>query len=678
MKHIALCYRIARLIQGLVSGAIRDRGIHAKGEVYLLRKATIGVLLTLAALAIAGATATGPQAAAKTAAGSLALNSTTVPLLKGGTGTLTGSEPASTVQTGLPNEIDPATLGDADAGLGGDNQDEGGDSNTAMGAVDGKGAPVKGSPSANATLGTNWEGLNLHDQRFANGGNQFSVEPPDQGLCAGNGFVVEAVNDVIQVYNTSGQALLNNGNAVDLNTFYGYPAAIDRVHGTGDGPEITDPSCIYDAGTNRFFLVVLTLDRVGTTAALAGTNHLDIAVSDTGDPTGSWSIFHLPVQNNGTQGTPDHQCGPAGRSFCLGDYPHIGADANGIYLTTNEFSVFGPGFFGSQIYAISKQALVNGTVNSVTLIDTLGIGPDGAGFTVWPANSDGTNYPSDNNGTEYFLSSRAVFTDDGTSDSILQWSLTNTASLNSPTPNLGGFLREIPVEEYAVPGLARQPAGNHPLGDCIADTTLHPTCNLTVAGINTHNNATFQNHSLNANDSRMQQVTYANGKLWGALDTAVTVDENDRAGIAYYVLNPNSGNIVVQGQLGASDTDYTYPAIGVLPSGKGVMSFTLTGDNDYPSAAYTSIDAKSGAGSVQIAAPGVGAWDGFTQYVQFGAGRPRWGDYGAAAVMGNSIWVAAEYVAQTCDYTAYFADPTCGGTRAALGNWSTHISNIKP
>ena len=643
-----------------------------------MRKAAIGVLLILAALAVAGATAKGPQAAAKTAASSVSLHPTQVPLVKGGTGTLTGSPPASTVQTGLPNEIDPATLGDADAGLGGDDQDAAGDSNTPLGAVDGHGASVKSAPSSNPTLGTSWQGLNFHDQRFANGGNQFSVEPPDQGLCTGNGFVVEAVNDVIQVYNTSGQALLNGGNAVDLNSFYGYKEAIDRQHGTGDGPEITDPSCIYDAGTNRFFLVVLTLDRVGTTAALAGTNHLDIAVSDTGDPTGSWSIFHLPVQNDGTDGTPDHGCLNRDLSHgpCLGDYPHIGADANGIYLTTNEFSVFGPGFFGSQIYAISKQALVNGTVNTVELFDTLGAGPDGAGFTVWPANSDGTDYVSDNHGTEYFLSSDAVFSDDGTSDNIFQWTMTNTASLNSASPNPAIGLREIPVEEYAVPGLATQPGGNHPLGDCIADTTT--SCNTSIAGIGTHDNTTFENHSLNANDSRMQQVEFANGKLWGALDTEVTVGGNERAGIAYYVLNPSNGKIWVQGQLGASDTDYTYPAIGVLPNGRGVMAFTLTGDNNFPSAAYTSIDAKSGAGSVQIAAPGVGAWDGFTQYVQFGAGRPRWGDYGAAAVMGHSIWIASEYVAQTCDYTTYFADPTCGGTRGALGNWSTRVSQVTP
>src|SRR5262249_55281288 len=160
------------------------------------------------------------------------------------------------------------------------------------------------------------------------------------------------------------------------------------------------------------FVVVLTLDHVGTTANLSGTNHLDIAVSDTADPTGTWTIFKLPVQNNGTDGTPDHHCNSGA---CLGDYPHIGADANGIYLTTNEFAFTGPGFYGSQLYAISKSALVSGSGGTVSaiLFDSLGLGPDGAGFTVWPASVPGTTFATQNDGTEYFLSSNAVFSDTG-------------------------------------------------------------------------------------------------------------------------------------------------------------------------------------------------------------------------------------------------------------------------
>ena len=59
-----------------------------------------------------------------------------------------------------------------------------------------------GEATAAATLGVSFHGLDHFDQRTANGGNQFSVEPPDQGLCVGNGFVMETVNDVIQVFDT--------------------------------------------------------------------------------------------------------------------------------------------------------------------------------------------------------------------------------------------------------------------------------------------------------------------------------------------------------------------------------------------------------------------------------------------------------------------------------------------
>jgi hypothetical protein len=582
--------------------------------------------------------------------------------------------------SGLPDEIDAAVNGgDADgnngstAGIG--------INRSLPGTKTGSGKPVSSKHKSNPELGAHFQGLNFHDQRFANGGNQFSVEPPDQGLCAGNGFVLESANDVLQVYDTAGNALLNGGQAVDLNTFYGYPPAIVRSGPNAGqrGPSITDPSCLYDQAIGRFVHVALTLDHVGLTASLNGNNHLDIAVSDTGNPMGSWTIYKLPVQNNGTEGTPNHGCN---NGFCLGDYPHIGADANGIYLTTNEFAFFGPGFFyGAQIYGIGNNVLTGGN-GSVVLFNTLGAGPDGAGFTVWAAQTSGNQFNTDNGGTEFFLSSNAVFSDSGTSNSILLWTMLNTSSLNSasPAPTLG--LSTLAVDTYAVPPRAKQPAGNRPLSQCIADTIILPNCNTTVAGVGSHDNTTFgpPNGSLNSNDSRMQQVAYANGSVWGALDTAVNVGGQNRAGIAYYVINPNSEKITLQGQVGIAKTDLTYPAVAVTQGGRGVIAFTLTGDNDYPSAALAGLDAKGGMGDVQVAAAGAGPWDGFTSYVIFGSGRPRWGDYGAAAVDGGDIWVASEYIAQTCTYAQYLSTPRgqCGGTRAALGNWSTHVSKVTP
>jgi hypothetical protein len=198
----------------------------------------------------------------------------------------------------------------------------------------------------------------------------------------------------------------------------------------------------------------------------------------------------------------------------------------------------------------------------------------------------------------------------------------------------------------------------------------------------------------------MQQVMYANGKVWGALDTAINPDGGpQRAGLAWYIVNPNAGKVVLDGYLGATGQDFTYPAVGVTPSGRGIIAFTATGDAMNPSAAYASIDANAGIGAWNVVPGGGGAVqdDGFTSYKsQVGnPPRTRWGDYGAAAVVGNSIWIASEYIAQSCSYIPwggpFFAGGTgdnllgtCGGAshgpgaRAALGNWSTRISRFTP
>jgi hypothetical protein len=597
-------------------------------------------------------------------------------------------------------------------------------------------APGVQRSKSNPGFKTGFEGLNFFQQRYARGGNQFSIEPPDQALCVGNGYVFEAVNDVVNIYDKSGASVLPDNtatnivagfptdvnHAVDLNSFFGYAPAINRTTGVA-GPELTDPTCIYDAQTQRFFVVVLTLDR-GSNGGLNLVNHLDLAVSATSDPTGAWNIYKTDVTNDGTHTVSGNACP------CLGDYPHIGADANGIYLTTNSYPWNGNGFDGAQIYAYSKAQLAAGAT-SVTMqhIDTFGTvnapsdaGSTQPGFTVWPAQSPGTgSFESANNGTEYLLSSNAA--DEAThpvagtggnyvSSQVVVWSLKNTASLNSFTPALSLTNKVLATEEYAIPPKQHQPGSgtapgmNAPQGHCINDTTTllfngQTGCWRLLFGAEPAHNEVVS--TPDSNDTRMQQVTFANGKLWGALDTAINPDGGpQRAGVAYFIVNPAGGatpKLVNQGYLGSAETDFTYPAIGVTPSGRGVMAFTVTGDTTFPSAGYAAIDA-SGIGQWTIAQGGAGAApdDGFTSYKSQVGGNPprtRWGDYGAAAVDGNSIWIASEYIAQACDYTAwggpFFAGGTgdnllgtCGGAghgpgaRGALGNWSTRISQVTP
>jgi hypothetical protein len=572
-------------------------------------------------------------------------------------------------------EVDPATVGEegAEAPLSG-----GTVVNRSIAVRTGTGPTIRGNGRAksNPELTLAFDGLNHSDQRLANGGNQFSIEPPDQGLCAGNGYVLETVNDVLRVFADDGTPLTG---VIDLNTFYGYPAAINRSTGAY-GPELTDPSCHFDPDTQRWFHIALTLDRVGTTSALSGKNHIDIAVSDTPDPLGSWSIYRLPVQNDGTDGTPNHGCaaGP-----CLGDYPHMGADANGVFITTNEFSLFGPGFYGAQIYGLSKWALASGapSVNAV-LINTGDPSVPFPGFTVWPALSADGVYDGAHGGTESFLSSLAVFSNDGTSDQLVLWSVSNTKSLDSPSPALSLSGQYVNVATYGVPPRSDQKAGDYPLGQCLSDSTISTPYGTGCWRYFFTSGGPFANveKQIDSNDSRMQQVYFANGKLWGALDTAVTVGGANKAGIAYYVLNPHSGTLFQQGFVAVANNNVTYPAIAVDGSGRGVMAFTLVGADHYPSAAYTSIDTKIGAGDIHVAAEGVGPDDGFTGYnphSSYGS-RPRWGDYGAAVSDGSYLWIASEYVGQTCTLTDYLKDFSCGGSRTSLANWGTRISRLVP
>ena len=591
----------------------------------------------------------------------------TLKLQPGGT-----TVPTTTTIGGAPItalELDPAmSAGDTDSGGVGDVGSKPVVNRSiahghAGGSSNGNASRAKSSPEL---LG-GFNGLNFHDQRYANGGNQFSLEPPDQGLCAGNGFVVESVNDVMAIYSSAGNKLVG---PVDLNTFYHYPAAINRSTGAY-GPEITDPSCYYDADTQRWFHVVLTLDRVGASSSLSGNNHLDIAVSQTADPTGAWNIYRLPVQNNGTQGTPDHGC--AG-GFCLGDYPHIGADAHAIVLTTNEYALFADGFYGAQIYAISKQALAAGVAANVAMFNAGDPSIPAPAFTLWPATSPGGQYAGGHGGTEYLLSSDAVFYDSGVSNTLWLWSVSNTRAIDTAPSAVALNVAPLTVQQYAVPtSLAHQKPGSTPLRDCFAVIGCAPNY------LGYPNFVYSAPRDLAVNDSRMQQVTYANGKLWGTLDTDVLLgDGSHGSGINYFVINPDSRGIFANGTLALPDANLTYGAAGVTQSGRGVIAFTVVGPNDYPSAGYASLDAKVGAGDVHIAAAGAGPWDGFTGIPYLGDNRPRWGDYGAAAVDGNTIWLASEYVAQTCTLAQYLTPPLfqCGGTRGALGNWATRVSMI--
>ena len=613
-----------------------------------------------------------------------------------GTASITAGTPA-TGTTGVQSPEFPGPSGgdgadgSKNAGVNRSKTETNGSSALGQAVGDGNGT-IAGS---NPELAASFEGLNHFQNRFGvSGGNQFSLEPPDQGLCASSSFVFETLNDVLAVYNPSGSVAAG---PMALNAFYGYPYAVNRSTGIR-GQFVTDPSCLYDSATQRWFHVVLTLETVPTTGQFTGKNHLDIAVSKSSDPTvsGGWYLYSIPVQDDGTDGTPNHGCSGTWydgtpNNTCLGDYPHIGADANGFYITTNEYSFFGNDFHGAQVYAMSKSQLESGSSINVQQVDTHGLDNGNSGFTLAPAQAPpGGAQESAAGGTEYFLSSNAADEAHGNgvaigpraSNQVLVWALSNTSSLNS-SPALNLQHTVLGVGGYSFPPSSPQHSGSTPLRDCLNNQP----CNTVLNGFG-KDPFTEKEYNLDSSDSRMLQTTFAAGKLWGALGTGLTHAGNNTAGVEWFQVTPStsgSGSVSVvsatNGYLGLPDDNLTYPAIGVTPAGRGVMAFTVTGGDRFPSAGYALING-SGTGPVHVAANGAGPADGFSGYALENLPnplRPRWGDYGAAAVVGNQVWLASEYIGQTCDLATYEATNfRCGNTRTALANWDTRISLVTP
>lgn len=494
------------------------------------------------------------------------------------------------------------------------------------------------------TSGDVFSGFNAishRDQRLSNNGNQFSLEPPDQGLAVGNGFVVEAVNDAVRVFNYAGTALTPTA---ALNSFLGLPPQIDRTKTpVVFGPEPTDPRVYYDAPTQRFFLTALVLSQESDTGALIPPVNVYFAVSQTNDPTGNWTILTLDVTNDG---------GPFAACPCFGDQPLIGADANGFYVSTNAFSLSTFSFSGANIYAFSKTALEAASAGAITGVRFSNLTEAGMPFafsiqpaTVPPGGSFATN-------TEYFVS--ALDFTNTVDNRLVVWALTGTDTLNSATPTLSLVNAVVDTQSYGAPPQAQQKPGTFPLGTLLKD----------------------HEELVSSNDDRMQQVVFADGKLWTALSTSAKTQNGPvRTAAAWFILSPAVGGgavsatVVNQGYIAINDPSQQsvlYPSVAVNSSGKGVVAFSVVGLDFFPSAGYAPIDVN-GTGAIRISGAGALPDDGFSGYAQFGASNRvgRWGDYSAAVSDENgAIWMGNEYIPNA--------------PRTANANWGTFIGSFTP
>lgn len=443
----------------------------------------------------------------------------------------------------------------------------------------------------------------------------FDLEPPDQGLCAGGGYVMEFINDVVAIYNQHGVQLIPPVRS---------PTVFDRPNAAP-----VDPRCYYDASTKRWFLQEFTLGRIDRAGKLISQSRQFEAVSDTQDPTGGYTVYSWVTTDAATAGCP-----------CFGDYDNLGADSNGIYITTNELGLASGADNGVIIYAISKEQIENtaktGIVPAV-IGYRLARTPFGTPEVIAPASTPpGARFARD---TEYFAESDNNVLND---HHLLVYALRNTSLLaNAIPPAL--YRTEVTTEGYSFPVDARQKPGPRPLGTSVQDPEA----------------------GLQADFDAEMEPTYVGGQLYAQLDTG-TASGSDAA--AWFILKPTlsgktlSASVVHQGAVAVKNASLLYPYTAVNAQGVGYLLFSLSGPGNYPGPGYIAYGASGPAGPVIVAAPGAAPEDSFSCYPAFAGpleGGCRWGDYSMGAVMNGRVYMSTEMVPQAA--------------RDTLTNWGTFI-----
>ncbi|CAI5524737.1 unnamed protein product [Closterium sp. Naga37s-1] len=345
------------------------------------------------------------------------------------------------------------------------------------------------------------------------------------------------------------------------------------------------------------------------------------------------------------------------------DYPQIGTDAYGFYVSVNQYSESLEQVYGAGIYAIAKsqlQAPENATILRFVVPYTASVlSPS---YTIYPQKvaADG-DYDYRHGGTMYF-----------------GWTGVN--------PNRGAPNETVLITNFTTVG-AFAITGTSALGTPEAERLVEPHC----AAVNTppffiprpveqkpgpvptawQMNSTIKPIGPSEIDARGVVVNPESRRMWVSFMSAFGKDMSAAAVVVrlrlslrpqrkwrtlrvflerFKVVGVGGGNSLIQG------------TIALNRHGVGIIAASLAGRSFYPSAAYATLNANVDVGRVVIAGPGKAPLDDYTGY-RVGATEMRYGDYMTATVdeEGNA-WAAVQYVA--------------GQPRTEWSNWAAFVFKV--
>jgi hypothetical protein len=457
------------------------------------------------------------------------------------------------------------------------------------------------------------------------------VSPPDQGLAANNGKILEIVKDVMRVTNSTGAVLAG---PVGIATFLGKKNVID-------------PQVFFDPLVNRWFLTVQA-----STSSEFIPSQLVIAVSKSANPnplsSTNWRIG--ATLSFGSKGSPD--------------FPKSGFNKD-VFVITADLLSSTTSFLGAAVVAVSIKDLVRGASPhsaAFTGLHSLIIQPSLPGCSA-PVGGVPNCEPDVTaaGGVEYLLSAQNIL--DG-SQNIRVFALSNTRLINTDPRVLRLKNMDFPANAGGNPGYGRAVLSPDP-------GPVGPYCkshgSTSPPPIGADNTWSFQ-----------ASVQHASGNLFGVLNYGITdAAKKPVDALLWFKLKPtvDAGGYVIavtgtQGYI-VPPTGYSliYPAFGLHKAGDGVLGMTISNRSaaalgGFPSAAFIKFNGTAPVGNIVVSAAGAQPDDDFSGCP--GSGGARWGDYSAAVVDAASgrFFIANEYIPKKS-----IANPLTKST-----NWGTFIT----
>ena len=442
-----------------------------------------------------------------------------------------------------------------------------------------------------ARIGLNFTGVTLTQGAALNGGTLYA--PPDSDGAVGPNDIVQLINGAFVVYDkTANHTPLLTESA---RTFWALSGNDPGNSLSGLG--IFNQRIIYDPTTQRWIAAGLTGDTTN--------NSILLARSDTSDPTGSWHSVAIP----GNVGGPGQYV----------DYTRLGIDANGVYISTNNYTS-NPGFSTDvSVFSLPKADLLatNPTLANLTRFD--GQDPGNIGMSIQPVINFGPNQ-----GFEPLLATSLA-----SPDTVLyRTDLVGTAAANATMSSTV----QIGVNQYFNPPAAGQSNGSQIIGTI---------------------------------DQRFTGNVYQVGNVLYAVH-ATRVETSPLVfhdAITWYKIDATTNNVLQEGTITNGTFDLYQPSIAANEKGDVVISYNQSGTQVGGQIRIFAVVGKTDSSGITTFGTPIQLQVSTTGAYSFDNGR--WGDYTTTVVdpsNPNVFWAFQEYALRDTNITG--------------NDWATQITQI--